>query len=100
MTPNVNISKKDNQTGVVKPGATGILAIIAPVLSGLLSAAAFADPSLVNTAYGYGHIHEYSAYVMPITKKPVICVGVTGSTAATYSTIAKTGGGSVTFTAR
>lgn len=98
-TPEVTIEKLDNQTGVTKPAATGILAIIAPALAGAASAAAFADPGSVNTEYGYGPMHEDSAYVMPVTSKPVVCVGVDATTAGAYSAFTKTGGGTTTISA-
>lgn len=100
MLPNVAITKTDGQTGVVRPGADGILAIIAPCEKGTLNvAAAHTRPDLVLSAYGYGALSELAAYVMSVAKRPVVLVRCASSTAGTTGTVTHSGAGTSVVTA-
>ena len=92
--PSVDITRLDNQTGVVKPSAAGVLAIIAPCEKGTANVAnSFARTSDVFATYGTGPLSELASYVMNVAKKPVICIRSSGSTAASYSAITSSGSG-------
>ncbi len=100
-SPNVSITKSDGNTGVVRPSATGILAIIATAASGPTNVAAgYARPDLVDDDYGaLSDLTDDAAYVMSVAKKPVLLVRAAASTAGDYGTVTTTGGGTSVVTA-
>src|SRR5919204_3231704 len=99
MLPNVEIKKVDGRSGVVRPSATGVLAIVAAAAAGTTNiAAGYARQDLVATDYGGGHLAEFASYVMAEAGKPILAVRATAATAGDYSTITKSGGGTAVFT--
>lgn len=99
-TPSVDFTRLDGQTGVVRPSAQGVLAIIAPSEKGTLNvASAYARSADVFATFGDGPLYELANYVMNVAKKPVICIRPTTSTAATYSAITSVGTGTSVATA-
>lgn len=100
MIPSVSITKTDGNTGVVKPSADGILAIIAPSEKGTLNQpGAYARQDLAQNDFGYGPLVEYAAYVMSVARKPVVLIRCAASTAATNGTVTHTGAGTSVVTA-
>lgn len=92
MLPSAQITKIDGQTGVVRPSAEGVLAIVAASEKGDLDiASSFARTELAIDEFGYGPLTEDAAYVMPVSGKPVVLVRTDASTTAAYGAI--TGGG-------
>src|SRR5687768_16259656 len=92
MRPSVEITKVDGQTGVVRPSAIGVLAIIAASETGDLNVAtSLARTALAQQEFGDGPLTEYAAYVMPVSQKPVVLVRTDATTSGAYGTI--TGGG-------
>jgi hypothetical protein len=99
MIPSVQITKSDGNTGVVKPSADGILAIIAPSQSGTPNVpASFARRDLALAEYGYGPLVEVAAYDMDVAGKPVVLVKSNASTAAEASAVTTMGGGTAVHT--
>lgn len=99
MLPSVEITKVDGRTGVVRPSAVGVLAIVAAAASGAMnSAVSHARQDLLAAEYGGGHLAEFGAYAMSEAGKPVVAVRGDASTAGDYSTPAKTGGGTSVIT--
>lgn len=99
-TPSVEFTRLDNQTGVVRPSAQGVLAIIAPSEKGTLnSAQSFARSSDVFATFGDGPLYELAAFFLAQARRPVVCIRPATSTAATYSAITSTGGGTSVATA-
>jgi len=100
MIPSVNISKSTNNTGVVKPSADGILAIIAPSQSGTAAQpSAFTRQDLALAAFGYGALVEAAAYDMAVAEKPVLLIKAAASTAGANGTVTHTGPGTSAVTA-
>lgn len=99
MIPNVVINKKDGNTGVVRPSAVGVLAIIAAAAQGPMTPGSFTRQSDMVTTYGGGKLPDYAAYVTSVTGKPVVLLRCATSTAATYGTITETGAGTSAITA-
>ncbi|MBX3218917.1 MAG: hypothetical protein KF795_00275 [Labilithrix sp.] len=99
MLPSVSIFKSDGNTGVVKPSADGILAIIAPSQHGTPNQpGAFARRDLALAEHGFGPLVEVAAYHMDVAGKPVVLIRSAASTAATAGTVTTTGGGTATHT--
>lgn len=94
MLPSVEITKVDGGTGTVRPSAVGVLALIAAASSGALnSAGSFARRDLIYAEHGHGHLLEFSAYVLPVSKKPLVVVRGDPATAGAYGSFTTTGGG-------
>lgn len=92
--PNVAITKLDGNTGVVAPSSKGICAIIAPCASGTAAQpTSVTKAALALATFGNGALTEFAAYMLAITKLPVVLIRAAASTAATYGTIALTGTG-------
>ena len=99
-TPSVEFTRLDGQTGVVRPSAQGVLAIIAPSEKGTLNqASAYARSADVLATFGDGPLYELASYLMNVAKKPVVCIRPTTSTAAAYSAITSVGTGTSVATA-
>jgi hypothetical protein len=100
MVPKTGFRKVDGRTGVVRPGAVGVLAIIAAATSGTMnSAASYTEPADIKTRHGACRLHEFGATVLPQTAKPIVGVGVDASTDGAYSAITTTNGGTSVATA-
>lgn len=96
MIPRVNIRRQDGNTGVVRPGSDGILAIIAASLTGPVNeAASHNDETLAKAEFSWGPLTEMAAYSMPETQRPAVLVRADASTDGAYSSITKVGGTSV-----
>lgn len=88
MIPTVSITKSDGNTGVVKPGAEGILAIIAPSEKGDLNTpSAHVRQDLALAEFGRGKLVEFGAYDMAVAKKPVVLIRCDPSTAGDYGSV-------------
>ena len=74
MVPSVKVSKLDGQTGVVRPGSDGVLAIIAPAEKGQFVPASYAKTKDVSTEYGQGLLPEFASWTLDRTKKFVMSV--------------------------
>jgi hypothetical protein len=93
-TPTVLVRKQDGNTGVVRPGVEGILAIVAAAASGTPNeAAAHNDPSLAFTEFSWGPLTDLAAYAMPETGNPCLLVRPTCTTVGAYGAVTKVGGG-------
>lgn len=93
MIPRVRILRQDGNTGVVRPGSIGILAIIAACADGDFNAAAsHNDETLAKAEFSWGPLTEIAAHVMPETGNPVLLVRADASTAGAYGSITKVGG--------
>ncbi len=85
MIPSVRIKKADGQTGVVKPSADGILAIVAPSERGVFNQpATYTRPELAEGDFGAGALVEAGAYVMDAAERPVVLLRGNPSIASTY----------------
>lgn len=99
MIPRTNIQKSDGNTGVVRPSATGILAIISTAEKGPLNVAAgYARPDLVAQTYGGGKLTSAAEYVMKRAQKPVVLIRAAGTTAADYGAVSLEGEGTSVIT--
>lgn len=100
MIPVAKVTKLDGQTGVVKPGSKGILAIIAPSSSGVENQPfTYSKPRQTVTDFGYGPLTEFASYVMSASGNPVLLVKGTASTPGAYGTVAHSGAGTSVVTA-
>lgn len=96
MIPRVRILRQDGNTGVVRPGSVGILAIVAAAAAGEFNqAASHNDQSLAKAEFTWGPLTEFAAYVMPETQSPVLLVRADHSTPGGYGSITKVGGTAV-----
>ncbi|MDQ2782609.1 MAG: DUF2586 family protein [Actinomycetota bacterium] len=99
-TPAVTIFKSDGNTGVVRPAADGILAIIATCEKGPFNLpASYARPDLALADYGNGALTEANAYCTGISQNSSVLIRGTGSLAGTYGTVAHAGAGTSVVTA-
>lgn len=99
MIPQVAITKTDGNTGVVRPSADGVLAIIAPSEKGTVNQpASYARQDLALTDFGKGHLVEAAAYDLTVAGKPVVLIKGQASVAATNSAVVHTGAGSSVVT--
>ncbi len=88
MIPSVRIKKADGQTGVVKPSADGILAIIAPSEKGTVNQpATYTRGELAEAAFGLGALVECGAYVMDAAARPVVLLRGNPSIAPVYGAL-------------
>jgi Protein of unknown function (DUF2586) len=94
MLPSVGITKLDGQTGVVRPSATGVLAILAASSAGpLLTPITYVKPDLVAADFVSGPLPELATYHMPNSGKPIVAVRVTPGTPGAYGTVTNAGNG-------
>jgi hypothetical protein len=94
--PKLTFTRQDGQTGVVRPDAEGILAVIAgsqSTGSTLNLAATFMRPEDIQADSGYGRLASLSAYALSLTGSPVVCVQPTTAIAAAYGAMSVAGGG-------
>jgi hypothetical protein len=100
MIPNATVTKNDGGTGVVRPGAKGICAIIAPSSAGTVNQpAAYTKPSLALNDLGYGMLTDFASYIMAVAGNPVVLVKGTASTPGAYGAVVHTGAGTSVVTA-
>lgn len=100
MLPSVSIQKADGNTGVVRPSAEGILAIIAPAQQGTANQpGAYARRDVAFAEFGQGRLVEDAAYVMSVAGKPVVLIRGTAGTAGALGTVTHTGAGTSVVTA-
>lgn len=96
MIPRVTIRKQDGNTGVVRPGNEGILAIVAASLTGDANTpTAHNDESLAKAEFSWGPLTSIAAYAMPVTQKPALLVKTDPSTGGAYGSITQVGGTAV-----
>lgn len=100
MLPTVQITKSDGNTGVVRPGADGICALIAPALSGTINqAAAFGKSKGLVTEFAGGLLPENGAWMMQFTQRTLVAVRAAASVAAVLSVVTHSGAGTSVVTA-
>lgn len=100
MIPSVDITKLDGQTGVVRPGPDGVLAIIAPCQQGTQNqAATFTRADLALTEFGTGILTDAGAYVMAVAGNPVVLIRSIATTVGIYGAVTHTGAGTSVVTA-
>ncbi len=98
--PTVKFTKKDGNTGVVRPSVEGVLAIIAPCQQGTANQpASYAKHDLAQTDFGYGILTDAAAYIMPVAGKPVVLIRGTGGTVGANGTVTHGGAGTSVVTA-
>jgi hypothetical protein len=98
--PNARIRKTDGNTGVVRPGADGICAIIAPSATGTANqAASYAKGRTLGEDFGGGLLPEFGAWMLQFTEKPIVAVRATASVAAALSAVSHVGAGTSVVTA-
>ncbi len=98
--PRVSIRKQDGNTGVVRPGNEGILAIVAASADGDYDVpSSHNDVSLAQAEFSWGPLTDLAATVMPETQKGTVLVRANVSTPGAYSAMVLTGTGSSTPTA-
>jgi hypothetical protein len=99
-TPAVSIFKQDGNTGVVRPAADGILAIIAPSEKGTINLpSSYARPDLALADFGNGALVEADTYCTAVSQNSAVLIRGAGSTAGAYGTVAHTGAGTSVVTA-
>lgn len=92
--PNAQITKTDGNTGVVRPGADGICAILAPSASGTVNqAASYAKGKTLADDFGGGLLPEFGAWMLQFTQKPIVAVKTAASVAAALSAVTHSGAG-------
>lgn len=97
MIPSVGFRRSDGNTGAVRPGNTGILALIAAATTGTQNVAAgYTRPQTIQTEKGYGRLASFGAYAMATSKNPILAVRPTTATAGAYGTFTNTGAGTAT----
>lgn len=88
MIPETRINKVDGNTGVVKPGSEGVLAIIAPSASGDFNLpAGYTRDDLALEDFGHGPLVEFASYVMNVAGRPVLLIRGEADTAGTYGDV-------------
>lgn len=98
--PSVDIKKGDGNTGVVKPSADGVLAIIAPSEKGTANQpTSHTREDLALAEFGYGALVEDASYDMAVAGKPVVLIRATASTAGALSAVTHSGPGTSVVTA-
>lgn len=98
--PTVEITKTDGNVGNTAPGTDGILVLIAPSEKGTANVAGgYARPDLVQTEFGYGKLNEGAQYHIPVSRRSILAMRGTASTAASYGTVAHVGAGTSVVTA-
>jgi hypothetical protein len=100
MTPKTTITKVDGQTGVVRPGSEGILAILAGSSTGALDTpSSYTRDTLIPDDLGYGRLTSFGAHDLATAKKPVLLNRTACSTAGAYGAVTLSGTGASTPTA-
>ena len=96
MIPRVTIRRQDGNTGVIRPGSIGILAIIAASAAGTFNAAAMHnDETRAKAEFSWGPLSEFAAYAMPETHNPALLVRPDASTPGAYGALTQVGGTAV-----
>lgn len=95
MIPNVKVTKsQQGQTGVVRPGADGVMAIIASSATGTQNQpATYTRPEDIVADAGNGRLSSFAAHTLGVTGNPVVAVNPTTAQAATYGAMSVAGGG-------
>jgi len=89
--PSVSLQKVNANAGTVTPGATGVVAYIAPASAGPANqAGSYLRPSDVQATFDEGPLVDWPAYHMAEAQTPVVLIRPTTSTAGVYNTIEKT----------
>lgn len=97
--PNAKLRKTDGNTGVVRPGADGICAILAPSASGTANqAASYAKGKTLGDDFGGGLLPEFGAWMLQFTQKPIVAVKTAASVAAALSAVTHAGAGTSVVT--
>lgn len=97
--PNAKLTKTDGNTGVVRPGADGICAILAPSASGTANqAASYAKGRTLATDFGGGLLPEFGAWMLQFTQKPIVAVKTSASVAAALTAVTHAGAGTSVVT--
>ena len=98
--PNAQIDKVDGNTGVVRPGADGICAVLAPSSAGTANQpASYSKGADVATDFGKGLLPEYVAWMMQFTQKSAVVVKTAASVAAVIGAITAVANGTSAITA-
>ncbi len=93
MIPRVRIERQDGNTGVVRPGSTGILAIVAASADGDFNAPTMHNnTALAKTEFSWGPLTEIAGLVMPQTHNPALLVRADVSTPGAYGSFTQEGG--------
>lgn len=97
----VRIRKVDGQTGVVRPGADGIVAVLAPGILGAQDVpGSYGTQRALTDEHGAGGLlSEVAALTMADTQKQVIALRTAASVAAVISAVVHSGAGTSVVTA-
>ncbi len=99
MIPIAKVTKLDGNTGAVKPGAKGIVAILAPSSAGTPNqAATYTKARQAVLDFGYGALTEYAAQIMATSGNPVVLVKGSTSTAGVPGAVVTAGTGTALAT--
>ncbi len=86
--PRVKPSRLNGQTGVVRPGPTGILAIIASASSGTMNlATSWNQDTLAQQTFISGPAVDLGSYTLNETGNPVLIIRCNASTPGAYGTV-------------
>ncbi len=97
--PQTTINKTDGNTGVVRPGTDGILAIIGPSSAGTKNlAGGYAKRADIKTVFGYGKLPELAAFHVDRVGKNVVLVRAEDSVAGAMGTAVQGGAGTAVLT--
>jgi hypothetical protein len=100
MLPQVTIQKNVFSTVGAPPSQVGILAIIASSSTGTLNLpGGYARTDLAVSAYGYGPLTDYAAYVISVANNPVVLQKANATYPGTYGAITTSMTGSSAITA-
>lgn len=92
MLPRVKFEKSDGNTGVVRPGATGIIVCIAPAEDGpTLQAQGHTSDKKLLEVFKRGPLAELGSYVMAVGGNPIVAIRAEADTPGAYGTIDTTG---------
>lgn len=98
--PQVTTQKTDGNTGVVRPGTDGILAIIGPSSAGTKNlASSQSKKTPIASSFGVGKLPELAAMHCERVGRSVVLVRAEDSVAGTYGTATETGVGTAVLTA-
>lgn len=93
--PSADVTKTDGNTGVVRPGAAGILCIIAPSEKGQMVPASYSKDKDALAEYGAGPLAELGALALSRTKKNVVLCRVASTDGVVGALVVTTPGTSV-----
>lgn len=101
MLQRVRINKVDGNTGTVRPGADGIVAILAPALLGTndVPGKYGSQRSLTDEHGGGGLLSEVASLIMGETENEVVAVKTAASVASALTAVAHSGAGTSVVTA-